>query len=631
MNPIARTTAILVLTLGFAASAFPRGVLAGENYALLVAVSDYDEKELRPLKFTRADILEFHETLAASGFAPKNIVLMHDDLKRLVTHYEALGAEFKPRDYQPSGASIRKELELLLGRLRAEDSVIVAFAGHGVQFKADKKSYFCPSDARLDRKDSLIAFEDVFAALKDCAAGRKLFLVDACQNDPQSEISRSRSTVDLDSVTRPQSEPVPEGIIALFSCKAGQKAFEHPPLGHGVFFYHLLDGWKGTADLNGDGKLSYQELAVYTERKTAEYASVRLKVLQTPQLRSDFSGEWILRELEKPNLPPPLFDAKLGKTAAQAKASQEAWAKHLKTGVETENSLGMRLRLIPPGEYKRGSTPADIDAVVSLDATFEKKYGDNEQPQHTVRLTKAFRLGATEVTRGQFRRFVNATKYVTEAEKDDGGLGYNVAVGKLEGRDKKFNWKNTGFAQTDEHPVVNVTWNDAKAFVEWLSKEEGIEYRLPTEAEWEYACRAGTTGMFSVGNTFDALDGIANVADQSTKRIGQNFAVATFEDGFQFTAPAGKLKTNGFGLADMHGNVWEWCGDWYDTKEYSKHAGVTVEDPNGPSLGVSNRVLRGGGWFRAPVYCRSAGRSGLTPDFRLYDLGFRVLTVQSFR
>lgn len=298
MSWIRFVSSAIVLTAVATGLSTPASLRAGENYALLVAVGDYDVKELRPLKYTRADVLEFHKALLDSGFPTKNVVLMHDDMEQLVAHCKALGPDYKARDYLPEGAKIRRELQLLLGRLKADDSVIVAFAGHGVQFKGEKKSFYCPSDCQLEKKESLIGFEEVYAALNDCSASRKLFLVDACQNDPQTGLSRSRQTVDLDSVTRPQAETVPEGIIALFSCKAGQKSFEYPELGHGVFFYHLLDGWKGNGDLNGDGRISYQELASYTEKKTSEFAALKLKVLQTPQLRADFSGEWILRDVK---------------------------------------------------------------------------------------------------------------------------------------------------------------------------------------------------------------------------------------------------------------------------------------------------------------------------------------------
>ncbi len=270
-----------------------------DNYALLVAVGDYDRKELRPLKFTRSDVIEFQKVLVDSGFPASNIVLMHDDTKNLVIHYEKLGKEFKPNNYIPLASNIRRELKVLLGRMRKDDTVVVAFSGHGIQYKGEKQSHFCPLDAKLDDKDSLIAFSEVFNSLKNSVAGRRLLIIDACQNDPLSDLGKSRRVVDLESLTRPQSEVIPEGIVAMFSCRAGQQSYELPELGHGIFFYHLLGGWRGKADVNGDLRISYQELADYAGKMTSEYASLKLKALQTPELRTEFSGEWILRSLPR--------------------------------------------------------------------------------------------------------------------------------------------------------------------------------------------------------------------------------------------------------------------------------------------------------------------------------------------
>ena len=176
----------------------------------------------------------------------------------------------------------------------------------------------------------------------------------------------------------------------------------------------------------------------------------------------------------------------------------------------------MKLKLIPADEFLMGSPDTDKDAK------------DDEKPQHRVRITRPFYLGVHEVTRGQFRRFVDDSGYQTEAEKDgNGGLGWNEAANKFE-QAPRYTWREPGFEQTDEHPVVNVSWNDAVAFAEWLGKKEGKTYRLPTEAEWEYACRAGTTTRYFCGDDAEALAEVGNVAGAADREKfpGWKYAIA---------------------------------------------------------------------------------------------------------
>jgi formylglycine-generating enzyme required for sulfatase activity len=248
----------------------------------------------------------------------------------------------------------------------------------------------------------------------------------------------------------------------------------------------------------------------------------------------------------------------------------------------TTRSVGIRLTLIPAGTFRMGLTDEDADI--------------GQKPQHVVRIG-AFYLGITEVTRGQFRRFVHETGYKTEAEKDGkGGSGWNEAKRDFE-QDPKYSRLNPGFEQTDDHPVVNVSWNDAVAFCEWLTRVEGQTYRLPTEAEWEYACRAGTATKYFSGDDAESLATVANVADATakTKYPDWTWAIAA-RDGFVYTAPVAQFRPNAFGLYDMHGNVWEWCRDGYDEEYYKRSP---AQDPSGPSR-AALRVFRGGGWF-----CRS--------------------------
>ena len=216
-------------------------------------------------------------------------------------------------------------------------------------------------------------------------------------------------------------------------------------------------------------------------------------------------------------------------------------------------------------------------------------YFENEHPQHRVRITRPFYLGTYHVTRGQFRQFVADTHYKTESEKDEkpGAWAWNAATKEYRFH-KEFSWKNTGFEQTDEHPVVNVSWNDAVAFCEWLSKKEGKTYRLPTEAEWEYACRAGTTTRYYSGDDPETVATVGNVADATYRatfpRVEHTIKAS---DGYVFTAPVGQFKPNAFGLYDMHGNAWQWCADWSRDDYY---ADSPVVNPPGPESGNGLRL-----------------------------------------
>ena len=276
------------------------------------------------------------------------------------------------------------------------------------------------------------------------------------------------------------------------------------------------------------------------------------------------------------------------------------------------NSIGMKLKLIPAGEFHMGSPE------------IEEGRGEDEY-RHLVRISTPFYMGQHEVTIGEFRRFVAATSHRTSAEKSDkGGHGWNASKRKFEFQ-KEFSWKDLGFPQTDAHPVANVSWIDAVAFCKWLSKKEGVRYRLPTEAEWEYACRGGSWTRFSFGDSDEPLPAFGNVADFSAKsKWGANYPGFTFfdgQDGFSFASPVGSLKPNGFGLYDMHGNVWEHCSDWYDKHYYRASA---VFDPFGPKLGIT-RVRRGGGWGLPSQFSRSALRRWSAPDFCSTGVGFRIV------
>jgi formylglycine-generating enzyme required for sulfatase activity len=281
---------------------------------------------------------------------------------------------------------------------------------------------------------------------------------------------------------------------------------------------------------------------------------------------------------------------------------------------EFTNSIGMKLVRIPAGKFIMGS-PED-----------EAGRNDDESA-HAVEITRAFYLGAHEVTKGQFAEFVAATSYQTEAEKDGlGGFGYNAQRGGMF-QESRFTWRYTGWTLTDRHPVCNVSWNDATAFCRWLSRKEGRSYTLPTEAEWEYACRAGTRTRFWAGDQDVVLNRIENISDCSLKDKllapeYQSFSKAAmnWSDNYPFAAPVGSFQANPWGLYDMHGNLAEWCLDLYhkDYQKFPKSDPVNL-DPGG------HYVRRGGTWLVEPRLCRSAARGASAPGYRCDGIGFRVL------
>jgi len=284
----------------------------------------------------------------------------------------------------------------------------------------------------------------------------------------------------------------------------------------------------------------------------------------------------------------------------------------------------LELVSIPAGTFQMGATEPATNLVAAFSVTDRgPEYFDDEYPRHTVRITKPFSLGKYEVTVGQFRRFADETGYRSEAESDGtGGWGYNAELHRCEGRNPKYTWRSPGYAQTEAHPVVDVTYSDALAFCHWLSGKEGRTYRLPTEAEWEYANRAGTTTRYNTGDDPKTLLRSARVIELSRHPSFSHVQDLELfpDDESAFPLPVGAKGPNAWGLHDMHGNVWEWVADWYAEDYY---AVAPSDDPQGPREGTL-RVRRGGAWNSFPLWARSAFRNWNTPDSRCVNLGFRV-------
>lgn len=286
-------------------------------------------------------------------------------------------------------------------------------------------------------------------------------------------------------------------------------------------------------------------------------------------------------------------------TPNQAALQQAAWAKSLGVPVEYTNSLGMKFRLIPPGEFLMGCTPEEmqrLDQELELGgaADFEKFAVKSSQPQHRVRLTEPYYLGQYEVTVAQFRKFAESPKGQFDAPPGS-----------------RFTWKQfVDEGRVEHQPVLGVSWEEARLMCSWLTEQdqERVTYDLPTEAEWEYACRAGSQKHWSFGDDPALLESHGIVGQRGTSP----------------PTSIGLKNANPFGIFDMHGNVDEWCLDWHDRGFYARsplNNPVYQEQPSDPGSG---RVARGGAWNAPAWWSHSGVRTYDFPLTPVHPKGFRV-------
>jgi len=311
--------------------------------------------------------------------------------------------------------------------------------------------------------------------------------------------------------------------------------------------------------------------------------------------------------------------------------ARDRWMHRLKTAIRLvlprpraapgggDGTIEPALVRVPGGRFLQGASPGNETFAAS----------NHELPQREIAI-RSFLLARHEVTRREFAAFVAATGYRTDAERDSvvldppqsprNGYGCNGEPGR--------SWREPGFAQDDDHPATCLSWNDAQAYIAWLSYQTGRPYRLPTESEFEYAMRAGTTGEWAWSG--DPCRH-ANQADLTTFRKHQGirgWGVNECEDGFEETAPVGRFAANAFGLHDMLGNVAEWVQDCMDSgydERLPRDGRAAEEDP------CVKRGLRGGGWYHPSSGLRSAARSAAPPMDRSFATGFRVALGSPYR
>jgi formylglycine-generating enzyme required for sulfatase activity len=601
---MSRLSISLVLVAFLALPAVSR---ADGKYALVVGVEKYIPTELPSLDYAEDDAQALGGALERLGFSVIAMTSVSDN----------------PRHRSTTAARIIEQVEARLDDREPSDTIVLAFSGHGLQFKGDREFYFCPGEAELRDRTTLVPMSRVLEAVGRCRAGRKLLLVDACRGELTPEAAGKGVAIELDPAGVFRAEP-PTGTVALFSCQPREKSYELKQFGHSVFTYHVVEYLTGAAaaDRYPRREVSVEELVPFVRNRTRETTAKKLGATQKP--------EALAPDARIPDWP-------LGRLGDLASVDrQPAMDRSLPTvppgdrepGKIVENSLGMVLVAIPAGEFDMGSDD------------FE-----DEAPVHRVRITKPFWMGKTEVTLGQFMVFYSAGPQgrLTSEKPRHLSAGYDPITRRFVHKRENLPWawghpgmqdirSDLGKRKAYSYPVVNVTWNECVAFCDWLSRKEGKRYRLPTEAEWEYACRAGTKTRYWTGDDPESLAAHENLLDAAAAGEfpdRRRYAISG-TDGHAFTAPAGSTgQTNPFGLADMHGNVREWCRDWYDAGFY---ANAPTADPTGPSNEGLYRVIRGGSWLDGPALCRSANRNRLQkpanetyfPEYAI-TVGFRVV------
>jgi formylglycine-generating enzyme len=270
------------------------------------------------------------------------------------------------------------------------------------------------------------------------------------------------------------------------------------------------------------------------------------------------------------------------------------------TGVIQDCPTCPLMNVLPSGRFKQGSAASDADA------------SHFERPQREVIIDYPFAMSANDVTVGDFHEFVEASgRKMQGCDLYDGAWHHQRSA----------SWKDPGFPQTALHPVTCVSWNDAAAYSRWLSAKSGRRYRLPSASEWEYAARAGGETPQPWGSDASAACANANVADQSAARKYPGWNVFACDDGYANTSPVGAYKTNGFGLNDMLGNVFQWTQDcWHDD-----YAGAATDGSARMDGNCTEHELRGGSWFSSPSYVRASYRNHFAADYRTSSVGFRLV------
>jgi len=611
--------AVIVLCLSAMAPSF---AATEKRVALVIGNNGY--KKIAPLEKANNDARTMASTLERVGFETQ--LLLEGDRKRM-------------------NSAINRFVEQL-----ADGGIGVLFyAGHGIQI--NNENYLLPIDVdppehERDVVDQAVSLQGVQEKLAQEKVNFALLIIDACRDNPLPKRVSGRSI----GVNRGLAQPTaPNGQMVLFSAGSNQQALDK--LGpsdsnpNSVFTRELAQeitqpGISVSESLrNARSRVIAaarsvghdQHPALYDQSDGDFYLAGRpVARIQSPtQQKSADSAEltfWdSIKDSGKPQeylaylqaYPKGMFVA-LAKLRAQSSAPRSDATAGIAIAAKPDETNFRdcpdcpELIRLPAGSFSMGNLSSDT-----------RGYSD-EEPIHEVRLHRRFAMGKYELSVGEFRAFVDATGFVTDAEKNTLRKGCqvldparNIWIWQA-GR----HWRNSGISQQDNQPVTCVSWHDAQAYLQWLSRKTGHNYRLPSEAEWEYAARAQRSDPFFWGTGADQACKYANLADASAKTHFPNWNTFTCHDDHFGVSPRGSFLANDYGLFDMTGNVWEWTEDcWHDDYTGAPSDGTAWLD----NSACSNRVSRGGAWPSLPRFSRISYRFSENALHRNDSQGFRVV------
>ncbi len=509
---------------------------AGKKYAVLIGVNEYTKPGYEALKFAERDMTRLKEVLEAGGFT---VIML-------------LGSE--KGDNEATAENIRRVLldkdKSILKTVTQADTVVVALSGHGEQIpvkvdgKESESPFFCPKHAVSGDPDTQISINEVLDDLDKRGAGSNLVLVDACRKFAKP-VEGKKSGASMD---RAKVQSLRDGIGVMFACSDRQEAVESAKAGdgHGLFFYSVLEAIKTTKP-NEQGQITWEQLVPQIRTKVSsltETVGIAERDRQRPQYIGNFSRDPILLMAAKEADKLVAFEYVID--GEKKKGKCEVMQLDLGGGVK------MEFVKIKKGKFTMGSPLQESERM-------------NDEEQKEIEIKEDFWIGRYEVTQAQYKAIIG---------------------------------ENPSISKGDKLPVEAVSWNDATKFCEKISEKMKKKITLPSEAQWEYACRAGTMTPFHFGKVLNGdLANCNGDFPYGTDKKGKNLGKTT---------DVGSYPANPWGLFDMHGNVYEWCTDWHNSDQKRK-------------------VLRGGSKTHLPWNCRSAYRYQDEPSIRSDDLGFRVI------